>query len=115
MYAPGLDLQLRSHTQQSRPTNVRLLSTAAMSVLSLFLMSQVSASATLLFGSAMASITFVAPAVLVRAQTHKKFVESFVLAPPTNPFGKVKFAARGMWLYLRFAFVAPSEPVDLCC
>ncbi|KZV77720.1 phosphatidylinositol N-acetylglucosaminyltransferase [Peniophora sp. CONT] len=59
------------HRLQSRPANVRLLCTAAMSGLSLFLMSQLSASATLLFGSAMASVTFVAPAVLVRAQAHK--------------------------------------------
>lgn len=64
-----------THATQSRPANVRLLLTAAMSMLALVLMLQVSASATLLFGSAMASVTFVAPAVLVRAQAHKKCVE----------------------------------------
>ncbi|KAI0033163.1 phosphatidylinositol N-acetylglucosaminyltransferase subunit C [Vararia minispora EC-137] len=59
------------HRLQSAPVSMRIALTTMMSTASVFLMGQVSRTAMLLFGAAMASASFVAPAVLVRAQAFK--------------------------------------------
>lgn len=62
---------LLRHRLQSTRVGVRLAVTVTMAAFSLALMAYTSLISTLLFGAAMTSISFVAPAVLVRTQAYK--------------------------------------------